>query len=152
KQQSTSVQRRPDGTIQDTMICLKVGRCAESHDPENGSNRPLSRSKDSACHENFDMLPHGTRKDRGKDPNSTAKGDRQGEHRHPFGGREHWMSLPINCDANCDQWIKSSLEAVWKQSLYNRTLSVIYRARLRTNLLDKRLLAILLETSKGLIY
>ena len=30
------------------------------------------------------MLPHGARKDRCKDPNGTAKGDRQGEHGHPF--------------------------------------------------------------------
>ena len=67
------------------MIRLKVGRCTASHDPENGSNRPLPRSKDGAGQEDFHMLPHGARKDRGKDPNGTAKGDRQGEHGRPFG-------------------------------------------------------------------
>jgi hypothetical protein len=44
------------------------------------------------------------------------------------------------------------LEAVWKQHLYNRILEVICRARLRTDLLDMRLLAMLLEASKRLIY
>jgi hypothetical protein len=44
------------------------------------------------------------------------------------------------------------LEAVWKQSLYKRRPYGICRARLRTNLLDKGLLAMLLETSNRLIY
>src|SRR5438128_5956677 len=43
-------------------------------------------------------------------------------------------------------------EAVWKQSLYKRRLYVICGARLRTDLLDNRSLAMLLEISKGLIY
>jgi len=67
------------------MIRLKVGRSAAPHDAENRSNRSLTWSKDGTCHEDFDMLPHGSRKDRCKDPNGTAKGDRQGEHGHPFG-------------------------------------------------------------------
>src|SRR5437870_12212749 len=46
----------------------------------------------------------------------------------------------------------SILEAVWKQSLYKRRLYVICGARLRTDLLDNRSLAMLLEISKGLIY
>jgi len=85
EQQSTGVQRRPDSAIQDAMIRLKVERCAASHDPENRSHCPLTRSKDSAGQEDFHMLPHRARKDWGKDPNGTAKGDRQGEHGHPFG-------------------------------------------------------------------
>src|SRR3989442_15722401 len=44
------------------------------------------------------------------------------------------------------------LEAVWKQSLYKRRLYVICGARLRTDILDNRSLAMLLEISKGLIY
>src|SRR5712691_8545106 len=44
------------------------------------------------------------------------------------------------------------LEAVWKQSLYMRRDYVIYRARLRTHLLDNRSLDMLLEISKRLIY
>ena len=68
EQQATGVQRRPDGAMQDTMIRLKVGRCAASHDPENRRHRPLTRSKDGAGHEDFHMLPHGSRKDWGKDP------------------------------------------------------------------------------------
>jgi len=43
-------------------------------------------------------------------------------------------------------------EAVWKQSLYTKRGYVIYRARLRTDLLDNRSLGMLLEISKGLIY
>jgi IS1 family transposase len=43
------------------------------------------------------------------------------------------------------------LEAVWKQSLYTRRGDVIYRARLRTDLLDNRSLDMLLEISKRLI-
>ena len=85
EQQSTGIQRRPDGAIQDAMIRLKIGRGAEAHDAENRRHRPLPRSKDGAGQEDFHMLPHGARKDRGKDPNGTAKGDRQGEHGHPFG-------------------------------------------------------------------
>src|SRR2546427_3557046 len=44
------------------------------------------------------------------------------------------------------------LEAVWKQSLYKRRPYVICGARLRTDILDNRSLAMLLEISKGLIY
>ena len=44
------------------------------------------------------------------------------------------------------------LEAVWKQSLYKIRSYVICRARLRTDLLDNRSLAMLLEISKRLIY
>src|SRR5438128_2526672 len=44
------------------------------------------------------------------------------------------------------------LEAVWKQSLYKRRPYVMCWARLRTDLLDNRSLAMLLEISKGLIY
>src|SRR6266700_1537630 len=43
-------------------------------------------------------------------------------------------------------------EAVWKQSLYKRRPYVICGARLRTDLLDNRSLAMLLEISKRLIY
>jgi hypothetical protein len=85
EQPSPGVQRRPDGAIQDAMIRLKVGRCTASHDPENSRPRPLTRSKAGPGQEDLHMLPHGARKDRGKDPNDTAKGDRQGEHGHPFG-------------------------------------------------------------------
>jgi hypothetical protein len=46
------------------------------------------------------MRPHAASKDPGKDPNDTAKGDRQGEHGRPFGGSEHGTSLPIHCDAH----------------------------------------------------
>jgi hypothetical protein len=108
EEQPTRGERRPDGTIEDTMIRLKVGRCAASHNPENRRDRPLSWSKDGAGHEDFHVLPNGSRKDRGKDPNSTAKGDRQGEHDHPLDRGEHGGVLPINCDANCEKWIKSS--------------------------------------------
>ena len=85
EQQPTRGERRPDGAIQNTMIRLKVGGRTASHNPEHRRHRPLTRSKDSASHEHFHMRPHRARKDRGKDSNGTAKGDRQGEHRHPFG-------------------------------------------------------------------
>ena len=55
------------------MIRLKVGRCTESHDAENSSNRPLTRSKDGPGQEDFHMLPHGARKDRGKIPMTLLK-------------------------------------------------------------------------------
>src|SRR5262249_44875931 len=84
EEQPTGSERRPDGAIQDTMIRLKIGRCAVSHHLENRCHRPLPWSKDSTGHEDFHMLPQGARKDRGKDPNGTTKGDRQGEHGHPF--------------------------------------------------------------------
>src|SRR6266702_8457459 len=47
---------------------------------------------------------------------------------------------------------KMHSEAVWKQSLYKRRPYVICGARLRTDILDNRSLAMLLEISKGLIY
>ena len=84
EEQPTGFERRPDSAIQDTMIRLKVGGRTASHNPENRRHCPLPWSQDGAGHEDFHMLPHGSRKDRGKDSNSTGKGDRQGEHGHPF--------------------------------------------------------------------
>src|SRR4029434_4696706 len=107
-EQPTGGERRPDGAIQDPMIRLKVGGCTASHNPQNRRHRPRTWSKDGAGEEDFHMLPHGSRKDRCKDANGAAKSDRQGEHGHPFGCRAHGGSLPINCDAHCDKWIKSS--------------------------------------------
>src|SRR5947209_4481678 len=49
-------------------------------------------------------------------------------------------------------WASGESEAVWKQSLYKRRPYVICGARLRTDILDNRSLAMLLEISKGLIY
>jgi hypothetical protein len=46
EEQPTSVERRPDGAIQDPMIRLKVGRGTASHHPENRRHRPLTRRKD----------------------------------------------------------------------------------------------------------
>ena len=108
EEQSTGGERRLDGTMQAPMIRLNVRGCTAAHHPGNRCDRPLPWSKDGAGHKDFHMLPNRARKDRGKDANGTAKGDRQGEHGRPFGGREHGVSLPINCDANCDKWIKSS--------------------------------------------
>lgn len=108
EEQPTGLERRPDGTIQDAMIRLKVVGRAASHNLENRGHRPLPWSQDGAGHEDFRMLPHGARKDRCKDANGTGKGDRQGEHGHPFGSREHGDSLPINFDPNCDKWTKPS--------------------------------------------
>src|SRR5262249_45259361 len=85
EEQPTGCERRPDGAMQDTMIRLKVGGRTAAHHPENRHHRPLPWSKDGAGEEDFPMLPHGSRKDWCKDANGTAKGDRQGEHGHPFG-------------------------------------------------------------------
>src|SRR6266568_6160552 len=84
EEQPTGFERRPDGAIEDTMIRLKVGGRTASHNPENRRDRPLPWSKNGAGHEDFHVLPNGSRKNRCKDPNSTGKGDRQGEHSHPF--------------------------------------------------------------------
>src|SRR4030095_1145001 len=46
---------------------------------------------------------------------------------------------------------KKLLESLWKQNLYKTMLWFIYLAKLRTDLLDNRSLAILLETYKLLI-
>lgn len=85
EEQPTGGERRPDGAIQDTMIGLKVGCRTAPHNPENRRHRPLTWGKDGAGEEDFHMLPHGSGKDRCKDSNGTAKGDRQGEHGQPFG-------------------------------------------------------------------
>jgi hypothetical protein len=65
------------------MIGLKVGGCTASHNLENRCHRPLTRRQDGAGEEDFHMLSQGARQDRCKDANSTAKGDRQGEHGRP---------------------------------------------------------------------
>jgi hypothetical protein len=108
EQPSTGVQRRPDGAIEDAMIRLQVGRCTAAHAPEHRRPRPLTWREDGAGHEDFSLLPHGSRNDRGKDPNGTAKGDRQREHGHPFRMKSTWVSLPSNGDPTCDKWIKPS--------------------------------------------
>jgi hypothetical protein len=84
EQQATGMQRRPDGAIQHPMIRLEIRRGTTPHNLENRRHRALPWSKDSAGEEDFDMRPHGARKNRCKDSNGTAKGDRQGEHGHPF--------------------------------------------------------------------
>jgi hypothetical protein len=108
EQQPTGFERRPDSAIQDPMIRLKVGRCTASHNLENRRYRPLTRRKDGTGQKDFHVLPNRTGKDRGKDANDTGEEDRQGEHGHPFGIKRSQVSLPINFDANCDKWIKSS--------------------------------------------
>ena len=85
EQQPTRGERRPDGAMQDTMIRLKVRDCTASHHLEHRRHSPFPWCKDGARHQDFHMLPHGSRKDWCKDPNGTTKGDRQGAHRHPFG-------------------------------------------------------------------
>ena len=68
----------------------------------------LTRSEDGTGQQDFHVLPNGSGKDGGKDSNDTGEGDRQGEHGHPFSMKRTWVSLPINCDSNCDKWTKSS--------------------------------------------
>ncbi len=73
---------------------------------------------------------------------------------HPDGTSEALAYTPPQDEEN-SQEIRASLtilEAVWKQSLNTRRGYLIYRARLRTDLLDNRSLDMLLEISKGLIY
>jgi len=108
EEQPTGGERRPDSAIEDTMIRLKVGGRTASHHPENRRDRPLPWRKNGAGHEDFHVLPNGSRKNRCKDPNSTGQCARQGEHGHPFRMKSIWVSLPINCDSNGDKWIKSS--------------------------------------------
>jgi hypothetical protein len=76
EEQPTGGERRPDGAIEDPMIRLKVGGCAASHNLENRGDRPLPRRKNGAGEEHFDVLPHGSGKDGGKDTNNTGEGDR----------------------------------------------------------------------------
>jgi hypothetical protein len=73
EQESTGLQGRPDGAIPDAMRRLKMGRGAEAHDAEHGWHRPLPRRQDGAGQEDVHLLPHGARKDRGKDPHPTFR-------------------------------------------------------------------------------
>jgi hypothetical protein len=66
-------------------------------------------------------------------------------------GAEAFVRLPLCC-RRVTWTLPEDSEAVWKQSLYTRRGYVIYRARLRTDLLDNRSLDMLLEISKRLIY
>jgi hypothetical protein len=54
------------------------------HGTESCGNGPPSRSEDRSHDENFDMLPNGFRKHRGKDCTATNKRGGQREHRHLF--------------------------------------------------------------------
>ena len=56
------------------------------------------------------MLPNRSGKDGSMDANDTGEGDRQGEYGHPFRMKSPWIALPIDFDANCEKWIKSSSE------------------------------------------
>jgi hypothetical protein len=53
-------------------------------------------------------LPNRSRKDGDEDANDTAKGDRQGEHGHPFRTKRTWVSLPIN-------WVSIIASATWSR-------------------------------------
>jgi hypothetical protein len=108
QQQPTGRQGRPDGSIQDTMIVLNVGRCAEPHHPENGSNGSSSRGEDGSRGENFDMLPNGFRKHRGKDCDDTDTHSRQREHRHPFVVAECCAFTVYRVELKSQKWTKSS--------------------------------------------
>jgi hypothetical protein len=69
--QPTSCQERLDGSIQDAMIALNVGHCAEPHHTENCHYGPPARGEDGSRDENFDLLPNGFRKHLGKDRHDT---------------------------------------------------------------------------------
>jgi hypothetical protein len=84
EQPSTGGKRRPHGPVQDAMIRLKVRRSAAAHDLEHRCHRPLARGQDGASEQDFHVWPDRSRKDGDEDANDTAKGDRQGEHGHPF--------------------------------------------------------------------
>jgi hypothetical protein len=84
EEQPTGGERRPHGPIEDTVIRLKVRRGAAAHDLENCRHRPLARGEDGPGEEHFDVWPHGSGKDWGKDANDTDEGDRQREHGHSF--------------------------------------------------------------------
>jgi uncharacterized membrane protein YdjX (TVP38/TMEM64 family) len=75
--------RRQYMALQHPMIRLEVRRGTPSHNPKHCRHCSLPRSKDGAGQEDFDLLPHRSRKDWCKDPKGTAKGDRQGEHSSP---------------------------------------------------------------------
>jgi hypothetical protein len=109
KEQPTGSAWRSGGAVQDAMIRLKVRGVAAAHALQYRRHRPLAGGEDGAREEDYHVLPNRAGKDGAKDANDTGEGDRQGEHRHPFGCREDGVSLPINCDANGDKWIKSSL-------------------------------------------
>jgi hypothetical protein len=56
-----------------------------------------------------------------------------------------------NMSVGFGPYCSARLESLWKQNLYKTMLWFIYLAKLRTDLLDNRSLAILLETYKLLI-
>ena len=59
EQETTGLQRRPDGSIEHAMIGLKVGLISEPHDAKNGGDRWRAGGKDGSGDEDFDMLPKG---------------------------------------------------------------------------------------------
>jgi len=94
--------------MQSPLRRLEVRGGTASHHREHRRDCALSQSKDGTSREDVDMLLHGSRKDWRQDTNGTAKSDRQGEHGHPFRVKRPWVSLPINGDAHCNKWRRSS--------------------------------------------
>jgi hypothetical protein len=83
QQEPTGCPGQPDGSIQDAMIALNVGLCAEPPHTERCSHGPPSRGEDGAREENVDMRPNRLRKHRGQDRHDTDQRGRQREHRDP---------------------------------------------------------------------
>ncbi|MEE9147564.1 MAG: hypothetical protein V3U27_09250 [Candidatus Tectomicrobia bacterium] len=54
--------------MQDAVIRLKVRRGAAAHNLENRGDRPLTRSKDRASHQDFHVLPNRSGKTGAKTP------------------------------------------------------------------------------------
>ena len=73
EQQSTGVQRRPDGVIQDAMIRLKVGGRTASHNPENRRHRPLPGARTAPVMRTFTCCQTGREKTGAKTPMALLK-------------------------------------------------------------------------------
>jgi hypothetical protein len=107
-QQPTGGERCPATPMQDAMIGLNVGVCAEPPESEHRGDRPPAWGEDGARDADVDGRPYRLGKDRGKAP----------DHANAL-GRQREPGDPVAVDARCaftayrlylksPQWIKSS--------------------------------------------
>ena len=73
EEQPTRCERRPDSAMQDTRICLKVGRRTASHNPQHRRHCPLPRRKDAPVMRTFTCCHTGLEKTGAKTPMTLVK-------------------------------------------------------------------------------
>jgi hypothetical protein len=96
QQQTAGFPARPDGSVEHSMKILKVLFAPQSHNPQNGSHRPLSRRQDGPQQQDLNMLPYSLGKKSGKGRQDRGLFAGQGRH-----GSSSWQRKYIAYLAFC---------------------------------------------------